>query len=124
PFGGCLPMLLQLPIFIAFYQTLMNMVELKGASFILWMQDLSRPDPFYILPFIMGGSMFIQQKMSQAATPTVDAAQASQQKIFLYGLPIFLTFLALNWPSGLLLYWSVSNVLGIAQQFFVNKSKD
>ncbi|MFW6210616.1 MAG: membrane protein insertase YidC, partial [bacterium] len=124
PFGGCLPMLLQLPIFIAFYQTLMNMVELKGASFIWWMQDLSRPDSLYILPFIMGGSMFIQQKMSQAATPTVDAAQASQQKIFLYGLPVFLTFLSFNWPSGLLLYWSISNVLGIAQQYFVNKSKD
>jgi len=121
PFGGCLPMLLQLPIFIAFYQTLINMVELKGASFVFWMQDLSRPDPFYILPLFMGISMFIQQKMSQTPSPTADAA--SQQKIMLYGLPIFLTFLAFKWPSGLLLYWGMSNVLAIIQQFFVNKSK-
>ncbi len=123
PLGGCLPMLIQIPIFIAFYQTLMNMVELKGAAFMWWMQDLSRPDPFYILPLFMGASMFLQQKMSQAATPAVDANAAQQQKILLYGMPIFLTFMAFKWPSGLLLYWGMSNVLAIAQQFMVNKSK-
>jgi len=121
PFGGCLPMLLQLPIFIALYQTLINMVELKGASFIFWLKDLSRPDPFYVLPIFMGVSMFVQQKMSQAPSPTPEAA--SQQKIFMYGLPVFLTFLAFSWPSGLLLYWGMSNVLAIIQQVFVNKSK-
>jgi len=121
PFGGCLPMLLQLPIFIALYQTLINMVELKGASFIWWIQDLSRPDPFYILPIFMGASMFVQQKMSQASTAGMGSG--SQQKIFLYGLPVFLTFLAFSWPSGLLLYWGMSNVLAIIQQVFVNKSK-
>ncbi|HDQ26694.1 MAG TPA: membrane protein insertase YidC [bacterium] len=121
PFGGCLPMLLQLPIFIALYQTLVSMVELKGASFAFWLKDLSIPDPLYILPFFMGTTMFIQTKMSQTMSPSPEAE--TQQKILLFGMPIFLTFLSFNWPSGLLLYWSVSNLLGILQQFFVNKSK-
>jgi len=121
PFGGCLPMLLQLPIFIALYNMLINMVELKGAYFGLWLTDLSMPDKFYVMPLLMGLSMFIQQKMS-TTMPAADEQAAMQQKIFLWGMPIMLTFMSLQWPSGLLLYWTVSNILGIAQQYLVNKT--
>lgn len=121
PFGGCLPMLLQLPIFFALYATLINMVELKGAYFMLWLKDLSAPDPFFVLPILMGVTMLIQQKMTVTPSPSPEAE--TQQKIMTYGMPIFLTFLAFSWPSGLLLYWSVSNIFSIFQQFFVNKSK-
>ncbi|MBP7791881.1 MAG: membrane protein insertase YidC [Candidatus Goldbacteria bacterium] len=121
PLGGCLPMLFQLPIFVALYQTLISMVELKGASFMWWLKDLSRPDPFYILPIFMGVTTIIQQKMSQ--TTNVSTENMTQQKILMYGMPIFLTVLALSWPSGLLLYWGMSNVLAIAQQMLVNKTK-
>ncbi len=121
PFGGCLPMLLQLPIFFALYTTLINMVELKGAYFILWLKDLSAPDPFFVLPILMGITMLIQQKMTTTPSPSPEAE--TQQKIMTYGIPVFLTFLAFSWPSGLLLYWSISNIFSIFQQFFVNKSK-
>jgi YidC/Oxa1 family membrane protein insertase len=124
PLGGCLPMLIQMPIFIALYQMLINMVELKGAYFALWLKDLSKPDPFFVLPIFMGVSMFFQQKMTSTATPVTDETAAMQQKIMLWGMPIFLTFLSFSWPSGLLLYWSMSNVLGIAQQLMVNSKKD
>jgi YidC/Oxa1 family membrane protein insertase len=124
PFGGCLPMLLQLPIFIALYQTLINMVELKGANFALWWTDLSKPDKFYVLPVFMGVTMFIQQKMSAASQPVTDESAAQQQKIMMYGMPIFLTFLSFQWPSGLLLYWGMSNCLAIIQQVLVNSRKD
>ncbi|PKL91294.1 MAG: hypothetical protein CVV21_08765 [Candidatus Goldiibacteriota bacterium HGW-Goldbacteria-1] len=123
PLGGCLPMLIQMPIFIALYQMLINMVELKGAYFALWLKDLSKPDPFFVLPIFMGVSMFFQQKMTSSATPVTDESAAMQQKIMLWGMPIFLTFLSFSWPSGLLLYWSMSNILGIAQQLMVNNSK-
>lgn len=121
PLGGCLPMLLQLPIFIALYQTLISMVELKGASFIWWLKDLSRPDPLFILPIFMGATMLIQQKMSQTASLSTESM--AQQNILMYGLPVFLTIMAFSWPSGLLLYWSMSNVLAIVQQLIVNKAK-
>jgi YidC/Oxa1 family membrane protein insertase len=121
PFGGCLPMLLQIPIFIALYQTLISMVELKGAYFFGWLTDLSKPDPFYILPVFMGVSMIIQQMMSKPVSMTPEAE--TQQKMMMWGMPIFLTYMALSWPSGLLLYWGMSNVLAIVQQYFVNKSK-
>jgi YidC/Oxa1 family membrane protein insertase len=121
PFGGCLPMLIQIPIFIALYQTLISMVELKGAYFFGWLKDLSKPDPFYILPVFMGVSMIIQQMMSKPVSMTPEAE--TQQKMMMWGMPIFLTFMAIKWPSGLLLYWGMSNVLAIVQQFVVNKSK-
>ena len=97
------------------------MVELKGAYFALWLKDLSKPDPFYFLPLFMGITMFFQSKMTQTPSPSPEAE--TQQKIMLYGMPIFLTFLAFRWPSGLLLYWSMSNLFSILQQLFVNKSK-
>lgn len=121
PFGGCLPMLFQLPIFIALYGTLINVVELKGANFGFWLKDLSKPDPFFILPVFMGITMLIQQKMS--AQPSMDSQNDASQKILLYGMPIFLTYMSFSWPAGLMLYWSISNILGIAQQMLVNKSK-
>jgi YidC/Oxa1 family membrane protein insertase len=121
PMGGCLPMLIQVPIFIALYQTLISMVELKGAYFFGWLRDLSRPDPFFILPVFMGVTMIIQSKMSSQVSVSPEAE--TQQKMMMWGMPLFLTFMALKWPAGLLLYWSMSNILAIAQQFFVNKTK-
>ncbi len=120
PLGGCLPSLLQLPIFIALYATLVNMVELKGAGFAGWLTDLSSYDKFYVLPVLMGVTMFIQQKMTTTVSTTPE--QVAQQKIFMYGMPVFFAFMSLHWPSGLLLYWAVSNVLSIIQQVFVNKT--
>lgn len=114
PMSGCLPILIQIPVFFALYKVLLIAIELRGAPFILWIQDLSQKDPYYILPIVMGITMFIQQKM----TPTTTDAQ--QQKIMKY-LPLIFTFLFLNFPSGLVLYWLVSNILGIAQQWFVNR---
>ena len=114
-------MLLQLPVFIALYGTLINVVELKGANFGFWIKDLSKPDPFYILPVFMGLTMLLQQKMS--AQPSMNTENDSTQKIMMYGMPIFLTYMAFQWPAGLMLYWSISNLLGIAQQLLVNKSK-
>ncbi len=120
PMGGCLPMLIQLPIFIALYTTLRNAIELKGASF-LWIKDLSLPDtvavvaglPLNILPIIMGGTMIWQQKMS-----TVDPQQA---KIMMF-MPIFFTFIFYGFPSGLVLYWLVNNILSIIQQYQVQRA--
>lgn len=114
PMGGCLPMLLQLPIFIALYNVLMYAIELRGAPFYLWIRDLSSKDPFYVFPIVMGISMFIQQKM----TPT--SADPMQSKIMMF-LPVIFTFMFLNLPSGLVLYWLVNNILSIAQQYYINK---
>ncbi len=114
PMSGCLPMLIQIPVFFALYKVLLVAIELRSAPFIFWIQDLSEKDPYYILPIIMGVTMFIQQKM----TPTTMESQ--QQKIMTY-LPIVFTFLFLKFPSGLVLYWLVSNLLSIMQQHFVNR---
>lgn len=114
PLGGCLPMILQIPVFIALYNVLMYAIELRGAPFYFWIKDLSLKDPYYILPIVMGVSMVIQQKM----TPTsVDPMQSKMMML----LPIVFTFMFLSLPSGLVLYWTVNNILSIAQQFYVNK---
>jgi len=118
PLGGCLPMLIQIPVFIALYWVLLESVELRQAPFILWIQDLAAPDPYYILPAIMGITMFVQQKI----TPTqMDPMQA---KMMQYGLPALFTFLFLHFPSGLVLYWIVNNILSIAQQWYVTTHID
>ena len=109
PAGGCLPMLLQLPVLFAFYRLLSAAVELRHAPWFGWIQDLSAPDPFYILPLVMGGSQFIQQKM------TPSTADPMQRRIFML-MPVFFTILFLGFPSGLVLYWLTNNVLGIVQQ--------
>lgn len=121
PMGGCLPMLLQMPVFLALYWTLNSAVELKGAEFIWFWKDLSAKDPVYVLPLLMGLSMFAQQKMSTPPAATSEAA--TQQKMMLYLMPAMLTFFAFMWPSGLLIYWVVSNILAIGQQMLINRKK-
>jgi YidC/Oxa1 family membrane protein insertase len=114
PMSGCLPMVIQIPVFIALYNALQNAIEMRHAPFFLWIRDLSAKDPIYITPIIMGATMVIQQKM----TPT--AADPAQAKLFML-MPVMFTFLFLNFPSGLVLYWLVTNVLSIAHQYYLNK---
>ncbi|MFT5706833.1 MAG: YidC/Oxa1 family membrane protein insertase [Oceanospirillaceae bacterium] len=113
PLGGCLPIVAQMPIFIALYWVLMESVELRHASF-LYINDLSVQDPYFILPILMGASMFIQQSLNPAPP---DPMQAKIMKM----LPIIFTFFFLWFPAGLTLYWVVNNVLSIAQQYVINK---
>jgi len=115
PLGGCLPMLLQIPVFFAIYRVLLNAPELQGASWLLWVDDLSRMDPYYILPILMGASMYLQQRM----TPN-NFTDPLQEKIFKY-LPVIFTFFFITFPSGLVLYWFVNNLFSIGQQFIVNQ---
>jgi len=114
PLGGCFPILLQMPVFLALYWALMESVELRQAPFILWIDDLSVMDPYFVLPILMGGSMFLTQLM-QPEPP--DPMQAKVMKL----MPILFTFFFLWFPSGLVLYWLVNNILSAAQQFYVNK---
>ncbi len=114
PVGGCLPMLIQLPVFFALYKILLIAIELRDAPFIFWITDLSAKDPYYILPVVMGLTMVIQQKMTPSG---MDPRQA---KIMML-MPIVFTFMFLSFPSGLVLYWLISNLLGIVQQMHVNK---
>lgn len=114
PLGGCLPIVIQMPVFLALYWVLMESVDLRQAPFIFWLQDLSVKDPFYILPLIMGLTMFIQQKLNP--TPP-DPMQAKIMQM----MPIFFTFLFLFFPAGLVLYWVVNNSLSITQQYFITK---
>ncbi len=115
PLGGCLPLLLQMPIFFAFYKVLFNSTELMGAPFMLWIKDLSHKDPFYVLPVLMAGSMFLQQKM----TPS-PSADPTQQKIMMF-MPLIFGLIMKDLPSGLTLYIFVSTIMGIGQQYFVYK---
>lgn len=112
PLGGCLPMLIQIPVFIALYWVLLESVELRHAPFILWIKDLSAKDPWYVLPILMGVSMFLQQKLNP---PPADPMQA---KLMLL-LPVFCTAIFLNFPSGLVLYWLVNNTLSILQHWWM-----
>jgi len=115
PLGGCLPMIVQIPVFFGLYKALMFSIELRHAPFYFWLQDLSAKDPYYVTPIIMGATMFIQQKM----TPTnMDPIQAKM----MLALPVVFTFMFLNFPSGLVLYWLVNNILTIAQQAYINKT--
>jgi len=130
PLGGCLPMLLQIPVFFALYKILLISIELRNAPFILWIKDLSGPDTLFghlpsaipliggfavgPLPLLMGLTMLIQQKM----TPT--SLDPTQNKMMMF-MPIIFTFLFLNFASGLVLYWLMNNLFSIAQQFYVNK---
>ena len=114
PVGGCLPMLLQMPAFISLFNILYMTIDLRQAPFFLWITDLSVPDPFYVLPILMGASMMLQQKIMPT---TMDPTQAKMMLI----LPVFLTFLFLTFPSGLVLYWVTNNVLTITQQFVTDR---
>jgi YidC/Oxa1 family membrane protein insertase len=115
PLGGCLPMLLQIPVFFAIYRVLLNAVELQGAEWALWIHDLSRMDAYYVLPILMGASMYYQQKL----TPN-NFTDPMQEKVFKF-LPIIFTFFFITFPAGLVLYWLVNNIFSIAQQFIVNQ---
>lgn len=114
PLGGCLPILIQIPVFIALYWVLVESIEIRHAPFIGWIQDLSSADPLFILPIAMGASMYVQQKLNPAPTDPM------QQKIFLF-LPFIFTALFATFPSGLVLYWLTNNILSIAQQYVINK---
>jgi len=133
PLGGCIPMLLQIPVFIALYRMLYQAIELRHAPFFLWINDLSAPDRLFqfegyiplmqepygipVLTIIMGGTMFLQQKMSP---PPGDPSQA---KMMMF-LPVFFTFIFINFPAGLVLYWLINNVASILQQYYVNKKNE
>jgi YidC/Oxa1 family membrane protein insertase len=117
PMGGCLPMLLQIPILFALYRVFYSAIELRHTPFHLfgtWLPDLSARDPYFITPILMGLSQFVMQKM----TPT--PGDPTQQKIMLI-MPVFFTILFLNFPSGLVLYWLISNILSIIQQTYINR---
>ncbi len=114
PLGGCLPIVVQIPVFISLYWVLLESVELRQSPFILWIQDLSSYDPFFVLPLLMGASMFIQQRLNPAPPDPMQA------KIMM-ALPIVFTFLFLFFPSGLVLYWFVNNLLSIAQQWVITR---
>jgi len=116
PMGGCLPMILQIPIFFALYRVLLNAVELQGAPWTLWITDLSQMDPFFILPVLMGVSMWYQQKL----TPNT-MTDPMQQKIFQF-LPVVMTVFFVTFPAGLVLYWLVNNLFTIGQQLVINKA--
>jgi YidC/Oxa1 family membrane protein insertase len=113
PLGGCLPVLLQMPIFFALYQTLSTSIELYHAPFVWWWVDLSSPDPLYVLPIILGALMFIQQKLTPVQ---MDATQA---KVMLYAMPLMMTFFMLLLPTGLCLYMVTSSAIGITQQRYM-----
>jgi YidC/Oxa1 family membrane protein insertase len=118
PLGGCLPLLLQMPFFFAIWKVLSNAVELDGAPFHFWITNLTAKDPFYILPVLMGASMFMQQKLSpQTATDPV------QQKVLMF-MPLIFAFIMKDLPSGLVLYMIVSTTVGIIQQMIVYKTVD
>ncbi|MDP5133749.1 MAG: membrane protein insertase YidC [Paraglaciecola sp.] len=115
PLGGCLPILVQMPVFIALYWTLMESVELRHASWILWINDLSLMDPYFILPLLMGVSMFVQQQLNPAPQ---DPMQAKVMKF----MPVVFTVFFLWFPAGLVLYWLMNNLLSIAQQWVITRN--
>ena len=114
PLGGCLPILVQMPVFIALYWTLMESVELRQAPFYLWINDLSAMDPYFILPLIMGASMWFQQRLNP---PPPDPMQAKVMQ----WMPVIFTFFFLFFPAGLVLYWVANNLLSIAQQWYITR---
>ncbi|WP_295392054.1 membrane protein insertase YidC [uncultured Thiodictyon sp.] len=117
PLGGCLPIVVQIPVFIALYWVLLESVELRQAPFILWIDNLSAPDRYYVLPLLMGISMFVQSKLNPAPPDPMQA------KIMM-SLPIVFTVFFAFFPSGLVLYWTVNNTLSIAQQWHITRNAD
>ena len=115
--GGCFPMLVQIPVFIALYWVLLESVELRQAPFMLWIQDLAAKDPYYVLPVIMGATMLLQQRLSPAPP------DPTQAKVMMM-MPIVFTFLFVSFPAGLVLYWVINNSFGIVQQWYVMRQFD
>jgi len=114
PLGGCLPIMVQIPVFIALYWVLLGSVEMRHAPWLLWIEDLSTKDPYYVLPIIMGVSMLIQKKLNPTPPDPIQA------KVMM-AMPIVFTFMFLWFPSGLVLYWTINNVLSIAQQWQITR---
>jgi YidC/Oxa1 family membrane protein insertase len=114
PLGGCLPILVQIPVFIALYWVLLGAVEMRGAPWILWIHDLSAPDPFYILPVVMMASMFVQTKLNPTPPDPIQA------KVMMM-MPLIFGFMFFWFPAGLVLYWVVNNILSIAQQWQITR---
>ncbi|HEY9128676.1 MAG TPA: membrane protein insertase YidC [Sulfurovum sp.] len=114
PMGGCLPLILQIPVFFALYRVLLNADELQGAEWILWIENLAVMDPYFVLPVLMGASMWFQQKI----TPT-NFTDPLQEKIFKW-FPVIMTVFFIYFPSGLVLYWLVNNIFTIMQQYYIN----
>lgn len=117
PLGGCLPILIQMPFLIAMYWVLLGAVELRNAPWLGWITDLSTPDPFYVLPIIMGASMLIQTKLNPAPADPVQA------KVMMM-MPIVFSIMFFFFPAGLVLYWTMQNILGIGQQWYINKTTE
>ncbi len=115
PLGGCLPILIQIPVFISLYWVLLESVEMRHAPFVLWLDNLSAPDPYFVLPLIMGISMFVQMKLNP---PPPDPMQAK----IMMALPFVFTVFFAFFPSGLVLYWTVNNLLSIAQQWYITRT--
>jgi YidC/Oxa1 family membrane protein insertase len=115
PFGGCLPIVIQIPVFIALYWVLLESVEMRQAPFVLWIRDLSAPDPYWVLPLIMGATMFIQQRLNPAP---MDPVQQKVMQIMPFAFTIFFGF----FPSGLVVYWVANNILSIAQQWLITRN--
>lgn len=115
PLGGCLPLVLQIPVFFAIYRVLYNAVELKNAPLVFWIHDLSVMDPYFVLPLLMGFSMYLQQ----ALTPT-NFTDPMQEKVFKW-LPVVFTLFLITFPAGLTLYWTINNIISIIQQLAINK---
>ena len=114
PLGGCLPVAIQIPVFISLYWVLLSSVEMRGAPWVLWIHDLSVPDPYYILPLIMAVSMFVQTKLNPTPPDPIQA------KVMMY-MPIIFSVMFFFFPAGLVLYWVVNNLLSIAQQWQINQ---
>ena len=113
PAAGCLPILIQMPFFLAFYWVLLESVEMRQAPFMLWIQDLSVRDPLFVLPLLMGGAMLMQQRLNPAPA---DPVQAKVMKV----LPVVFTLFFAFFPAGLVLYWFTNTLLGVAQQWKIN----
>jgi len=114
PLGGCLPVVIQIPVFISLYWVLLSSVEMRGAPWILWIKDLSQPDPFYILPVLMAVSMFLQTKLNPTPPDPVQA------KMMMF-MPLAFSVMFFFFPSGLVLYYVVNNLLSISQQYYITR---
>lgn len=114
PMGGCLPLILQIPVFFAIYRVLLNAIELKGAPWMFWVHDLAEMDPYFVLPILMGATMYLQQKI------TPNTMQDEMQKKIFQFLPVIFTFFFLWFPAGLTLYWFINNLFTIGQQYYIN----
>ncbi|WP_407272307.1 YidC family membrane integrase SpoIIIJ [Radiobacillus sp. PE A8.2] len=119
PLAGCLPLIVQMPILIAFYHAIMRTFEIKQHSF-LWFQ-LGEPDPFFILPIVAAGATFLQQKLMMSGTPKSDNPMAAQMQMMLYMMPIMIGVVAIFFPSALALYWVVGNIFMVLQTLFIRR---